>query len=106
MADSVQLSASSVLRRADRTAWQSFDSRVVVLDVPSRTLVGLNPTATQIWNQLDGLRSLEDIASALAQAYQQPLERVRDEVVTFGEQLLSRGCVEQVFSAAGELLTE
>lgn len=88
------LSKASVLRRADRTAWQTFDGRVVVLDIPSRTMFGLNPTAAQVWQQLDGERDLDAIAHTLADNHQLAHERVSCDVIAFAEQLLARGCVE------------
>jgi hypothetical protein len=90
------LSKESVLRRADRTAWQSFDNRVVVLDIPSRTLFGLNPTASRVWQQLDGARSLDAIAQLIAHTYGEPQARVCRELIAFAEELISRGCIEQV----------
>lgn len=91
-----RLSKDSVLRRADRTAWQNFDGRVVVLDIPSRTMLGLNPTAAQVWQQLDGERDLDAIAHTLAENHQLPHARVSADVITFAEQLLARGCIEHV----------
>ena len=88
------LSKDSVLRRADRTAWQSFDGRVVVLDIPSRTMFGLNPTAALVWQQLDGERNLDSIAQTLADNHQLTHARVSCDVIAFAEQLLARGCVE------------
>ena len=90
----VQLSKHSVLRRADRTAWQTFDGRVVVLDIPSRTMFGLNPTAAHVWQELDGERDLDSIASTLADNHQLPHARVSSDVIAFAEQLLARGCIE------------
>lgn len=90
------LSKTSVLRRADRTAWQTFDDRVVVLDIPSRTMLGLNATAAQVWQELDGERDLEQIARALADKHQQPSARVCCDVIAFAQALLDRACVEHV----------
>jgi hypothetical protein len=100
------LSAHSVLRRADRTAWQHVDRQLVILDVPSRTLLGLNGTAARVWQLLDGERSLEAIALDLAEVFQQPATRVRSDVLGFAAQLLERGCVEQVPGGSGQRVGE
>ena len=94
-----RLSKESVLRRADRTAWQSFDERVVVLDIPSRTMFGLNVTAAHVWQQLDGERDLDTVARTLADKYQLSHVRVSFDVITFAEELLDRGCVQRVAAA-------
>jgi hypothetical protein len=90
------LSKQSVLRRADRTAWQNFDGRVVVLDIPSRTMFGLNPTAAHVWQELDGERDLDTIARTLADSHQQSHAHVSSDVLVFAQELLTRGCVEHV----------
>ena len=91
-----RLSISSILRRADRTAWQTFDNRVVVLDIPSRTMLGLNPTAAQVWQELDGERDLESIARLIADKHSQPSAQVCCDVIAFVQELLDRACVEYV----------
>lgn len=90
------LSISSILRRADRTAWQTFDNRVVVLDIPSRTMLGLNPTAAQVWQELDGERDLESIARLIADKHSRPCAQVCHDVMAFVRELLDRACVEHV----------
>lgn len=90
------LSISSILRRADRTAWQTFDDRVVVLDIPSRTMLGLNPTAAQVWQELDGERDLASIARLIADKHSLPGAEVCRDVITFVQELLDRACVEHV----------
>jgi hypothetical protein len=98
-----RLSKESVLRRADRTAWQVFDNRVVVLDIPSRTMLGLNPTASQLWQLLDGERSLDAIARQLAQRYGLPSARVCRDVIALAEALLERACVEQTLQLSAAI---
>jgi hypothetical protein len=90
------LSITSVFRRADRTAWQTFDNRVVVLDIPARTMLGLNPTAAQVWQELDGERDLESIARLIADKHGQPSPEVCRDVIAFVQELLDRACVEHV----------
>ena len=96
MATLASLTKASVLRRADRTAWQTFDSRVVVLDIPSRTMLGLNPTAAQVWQALDGERDLECIARVISDKHGQASAQVCSEVIAFAQDLLERNCVEHV----------
>jgi len=90
------LTEASILRRADRTAWQTFDERVVVLDIPARTMLGLNPTAAEVWQALDGERDLESIACGIAGKHGQSSADVCRDVIMFMEALLERACVETV----------
>lgn len=93
------LTEASVLRRADRTAWQTFDDRVVVLDIPARTMLGLNPTAAEVWQALDGERDLESIAGLIAGKHGRSSADVCRDVIVFMEALLERACVERVETA-------
>jgi hypothetical protein len=90
------LSEASILRRADRTAWQTFDDRVVVLDIPARTMLGLNPTAAEAWQALDGKRDLQSIAREIADKHGQPSAQVCRDVIAFMRTLLDRACVDPV----------
>jgi hypothetical protein len=83
-----------VLRKSDRSAWQNFDQEVVLLDMPSRTLFGLNPVGGAVWDAFDGQRTLGDIASKLADQFGQTRERVLADVLHFVGELLARGCLE------------
>lgn len=89
-----RLSEASILRRADRTAWQTFDDRVVVLDIPARTMLGLNPTAAEVWQALDGEQDLESIARGIAGKHGRASVEVCRDVIVFMEALLARACVE------------
>jgi hypothetical protein len=91
MATPPAISATSVLSKSARTAWQSFDHECVVLDMPTRTLVGMNTVGGIVWDQLDGTRSLGDIAAHIAETYQQSKESVLQDVLRFATQLITRG---------------
>jgi hypothetical protein len=90
------LTESSVLRRSSRTAWQSFERELVVLDMPTRTLLGVNAVGGLVWDRLDGAATLGAIARAIADEYQQSAEQVLRDVQQFVQDLLARGCVEVV----------
>jgi len=88
------LSATSVVRRSDRTAWQNFDQELVILDVPTRILLGVNTVGGLVWDRLDGQRPLGEIARAIADEYQQSADQVLQDVLSFVQDLAKRGCVE------------
>ena len=88
------LSDEVVLRKSDRSAWQNFDQEVVLLDMPSRTLFGLNSVGGLVWDSFDGQRTLGDIARKVAAQFDQTHERVLADVLHFVGELLARGCLE------------
>jgi hypothetical protein len=88
------LSADAVLRKSDRSAWQNFDQEVVLLDMPSRTLFGLNSVGGLVWDSVDGQRTLAEIARKVAERFEQAQERVLADVLHFAGELVARGCLE------------
>lgn len=53
---------------ASHVAWQVVDGEAVIINVASGATIGLNPTATFIWTQLDG-RSQSELAAATASQF-------------------------------------
>jgi hypothetical protein len=90
------LTEDSVLRRSSRAAWQTFESELVVLDMPTRTLLGVNPVGGLVCNRLDGATPLGAIARGIATEYAQPAEQVFRDVQQFAQDLIARGCLELV----------
>jgi hypothetical protein len=90
------LSEDSVLRRSNRTAWQTFETELVVLDMPTRTLLGVNAVGGLVWDRLDGATTLGAIACGIAAEYEQPAEQVFRDVQQFAQDLIARGCLELV----------
>jgi hypothetical protein len=87
---------TSVLRRSSRTAWQSFERELVVLDMPTRTLLGVNAVGGMVWDRLDGSTTLGAIAQTIAEEYQLSMEQAFCDVRQFVQDLFARGCLEVV----------
>lgn len=73
----------------------------VVLDAAGEMLRGLNGTAARVWDLADGTRSVAEISRQIATEYSAPVEDVLKDVISFVEQLLSLGLVEQADEITG-----
>ena len=89
------ITAGAILRRRAETVTEVLDGEAVVLEERSRTVHVLSPTATAIWENLDGEMSLEELAAALSDAFGAPLDLVLadtlDAVGRFAEHGLLEG---------------
>ena len=69
--------------------WVEVDGEIVILDEATGATHLLNPTAALVWQCLDGVSTVEEIAVDIADAYGQDIEAVRDPVLaavqTFGQ---------------------
>ncbi len=85
------LTPTSRLRRTPGVEATTLGRELVLLDASGRTLRGLNGTGAFIWEALDGQKTLEEVARALAEQYQQAPDRVQPEVEAFVLDLLQKG---------------
>ncbi|MBI3622329.1 MAG: PqqD family protein [Nitrospirae bacterium] len=80
--------------KAVHTASQVIDGEAVVLDIPGKTLRGLNPVGSRIWELVDGTRTLTEIARVVAGEYARSEEEVFQDVVFFLDELAARRVIE------------
>jgi len=88
------VSPLSVPRRPPHLAWQDIAGEAVVLDAKARVLRGLNATGARVWDLIDGVRTVEDIAATLAAEWVRDLSPTLADVLGFVEALRDRGLVE------------
>lgn len=86
--DDVLASAPGVVSR------KSDDELVVVLPEQGKFIV-LNGTGAEVFQMIDGQRTLEEIAATLGGRYAVPLEQVQADVLALAGKLLDRGAVRQ-----------
>jgi len=80
--------------KAAHTASQVIDGEAVVLDIPGKTLRGLNPVGSRIWELVDGTRTLTDIARVVAGEYARSESEVLRDVVIFLNELAERRVIQ------------
>ncbi len=71
---------------------QSGDELVVVLPEQGRFLV-LNKTGSQVFQMMDGSRSLREIAAVLSEQYGIPVEQAQRDVLALASKLLERAVI-------------
>ena len=58
---------------------------------PGDEMYTLNPTGQVIWQQLDGERSLREVAAGLADEFSTPVGELEEDVLGFAAELTRRG---------------
>ncbi|MBI1847741.1 MAG: PqqD family protein [Candidatus Rokubacteria bacterium] len=89
-----------VVRRSPSAAWRTIAGQGIVLGVDSRTLRGLNPVATRVWELIDGARSSADIVAEITREFAVDAARARRDIDAFLGDLLARRLVEPITSPA------
>jgi hypothetical protein len=60
---------SSVLRRAKQVTFEVVAGEAILIDMNSGTYFSLNEVGTMFWEELDGRRTLEELAGLIADTY-------------------------------------
>jgi Coenzyme PQQ synthesis protein D (PqqD) len=94
--DRAEVSAgSTVWRRAASAAYVESPDRVVVLDLdhPDRTPYVFEGSAAQVWACVDGARTVSEIVTDLAEAFEAPVDVVAADVRQFVDRLRDLGLI-------------
>ncbi|HYB13218.1 MAG TPA: PqqD family protein [Myxococcota bacterium] len=90
------MTQESVLRRAPGVVARTIAGETILVPVRRRAqemgLFTLNAVGTFVWRALDGTRSLQEIASAVAHAFEVDPDRALSDVSSFAADLERTGC--------------
>jgi SynChlorMet cassette protein ScmD len=92
--DKPQVNPIAVLR-------EEFDDWAVLFNPDTAEAVGVNPVGVAIWKLMDGRRSIEQIASSIAEQFDKTPPTIIDEVREHVEKLASHGFLENILEASG-----
>lgn len=81
---------------ARAVAGVELDGEGVLYHEEFQTVCVLNPTATVVWNCLDGSSDLDTLCRALAQAFSVELETIRTDVLAIVQEFGRQGLLEEV----------
>jgi hypothetical protein len=84
---------NDVLSIAPGVVSRESDGELVVVLPEQGKFVVLNGTGADVFQALDGQRSLAEIAATLSARYDVPLEKTQGDVLTLAQKLLDRGAV-------------
>ncbi len=75
-----------------RVAWQLLDGQAVLIDLERAQAMGLNDSASFLWQRLDG-RPPEALAAELCEAFDVTPQQARRDVDDFVDLLRARGLI-------------
>jgi hypothetical protein len=73
--------------RREGVSETEIEGELVLLDTTSGALHVLNPIGAAVWSELDGQRDVDTIVADLSAAAGADVDRVREDVMSFLEQL-------------------
>lgn len=91
--------AKTIPVRSDDIVSREIEGELIIVPIASGIgdieddLYSLNDTGRKIWDQIDGTRTLGDIAADLAQEYTAPVDEITRDVIGIVTELASRKIV-------------
>jgi hypothetical protein len=71
-------------------AWREIEGETVIISPEESIMHELNATGSFIWNQIDGRRTVEEIATLLANEFEVPVETALTDTRGLLEQLCAK----------------
>lgn len=84
------LDLNKVPVKAAHTAYQVIEGEAIILDIPGKTLRGLNPVATRIWQLMDGKRTVGEITKTIVEEFEGDEQEMIQDVKAFMDELLDK----------------
>jgi hypothetical protein len=89
------LEANARLQRSPNATFQVVAGEAILIHLHTGAYYSLNDVGTAFWQMLDGARTLNDCAGALAAEYNAPPEVVLADLIELAGDLAREGLVEQ-----------
>ncbi len=83
------LDETVIVARSDMV-WREVAGEIVIVDPDGSVIMGLNGTGGRVWERLDGIRTLGDIAAELAKEHGVDADQTLSDVVAFAAVLVER----------------
>ncbi|MFH1679442.1 MAG: PqqD family protein [Candidatus Eisenbacteria bacterium] len=89
----MSLGPDSVLKRSPSVPWRTIDRKGILVDLESGYYFSLNSTGQYIWGQLDGARSIREIARRVVEQFEVDEETALADCLELATRLLDQGLV-------------
>lgn len=79
--------------RDERISWRVIENQAVLVDPDEGEVLRFNPIGTEIWQDLDGTRTVDEIIDHIHQIFEVNRKRAQRDVLRFLNKLVRRELV-------------
>jgi len=98
--ETVSLTSATRLVKSETVPWRLIEEQAVLLDLDRGAVVRLNPVGAEIWDAIDGTRTVAEIVAHICRTFEVGRRTARRDVHRFLERLLRDELVEQRVSVS------
>ena len=82
--------------RDERISWRMIENEAVLVDQDEGELLRLNPIAAEIWQAIDGRRTIRDIVDHVCNSFEVSRRRAEKDIQRFLKKLVRREMAEEI----------
>ena len=82
--------------RSEGVSWRVIEQEAVLINPEEAEVMRLNPVGTEIWQRLDGKRTVNELIEHLHQFFDVEKEQLQRDVLRFLTQLTRREMIEEM----------
>lgn len=90
------LSLTACMSKNKKIPWRVVEEEAILVDVSGACIIHLDEVGAEIWNAIDGKRSIADIIQHIRDVFDTDGETAQKDTLEFIEQLLRKGLIEDV----------
>ena len=90
------MDGQSRLRHSPNATYQVVADEAILIHLKTGVYYSLNEVGTSFWQLMDGIRSIQDCASTLAQEYAAPVDVIESDLAEVATDLVREGLAEVV----------
>lgn len=88
------MTGDAVIFKKEGVIYRNVDNQAVIVDLESSYYCNLNEIGTIIWEQIDGQKTLSDIAGYICDKFEIPEEQALEDVREFLDDIRKKGLIE------------
>lgn len=89
------LTVDTRLAKSEKIPWRLIEEEAILLDLDEGEVLRLNPVGAEIWNAIDGTRTVAEIVAHICRTFEVSHRTARRDVHRFLKQLLRHELVEE-----------
>ncbi len=91
----VVLTLDTRLVKNEKIPWRIIEKDAILIDLEEGEVIRLNPVAAEIWNAIDGTRTMDDIVAHICRTFEVSERKARRDVHRFAKQLLRQELIQE-----------
>ena len=89
------LTLDTRLVKNEKIPWRIIEKDAILIDLEEGEVIRLNPVAAEIWNAIDGTRTMDGIVAHICRTFEVSKRKARRDVHRFAKQLLHQELIQE-----------